>query len=353
MNNGKPKWIQIPSTKTIKWHEGLSKDAAVAILFNDRNQFEKLFYQCGQVLTIFYAKDGMLDSNESYPVHIHALAFKRWGFILERQFHVIGSDGYYYHLQWNDEESKFKKLHDLGKYGDIIINNVIKTSTDKLWIICNDKERNFVIKEYSNDKDLWVNKITLTQCMIQKELGRGLLCCISVYNETFLIIFGSVWNSKTIYVIDVNKKTIGISALELPSLGSQIHATSTRNKTQDEMLVHGYCKEISKEYSHICIPYYVVDFVAHWMVMEFIQIICGQGGNIDRVWGVNVDDILETVIPRRKGIKRGRRPDPSHGRICSECGQQFTRPQSVLRHQGKVKGSFINCPVLMQKFNTE
>lgn len=230
-----------------------------------------------------------------YQVHIHALVYKRWGFVLQKQFHVIGGDGYYYHLKWNDNDRKFNKLHDLGKYGNIIINNVIKISNDKLWIICNDDKSNFVIKEYSNGKNLWINQISLTQPLLRKQLGRpslnSKLCCISVYNETLLIVCGNHGWDNNIHIIDIKKRTFRLSAIKLPSICSKMYVSSDRNKKRDKIFVYGYCREVEKENSDINIPYYLKETITYWMAIEFIQIICGQKGRIS--WGCNVDDILK------------------------------------------------------------
>ena len=194
-------------------------------------------------------------------VRIHSLVYKRWGFILETQFHVIGGDGYYYHLKWDNNNKKFKKLHDLGTYGtDIIIKDVIKVSK---------------------------NKISLTQDPLQSKINEldTRLCCISVYNESLLIIFGNEHRDNAIHIVDIYKRTFRLSTIKLPSICSNMHASSSRNAREDEILVYGYCKQIE-----INIPHYLKETISCWMVTEYIQVFCGQG-NI--LWGINVDDICE------------------------------------------------------------
>ena len=223
-------------------------------------------------------------------VRIHSLVYKRWGFILETQFHVIGGDGYYYHLKWDNNNKKFKKLHDLGTYGtDIIIKDVIKVSKNKIWIIGYDKEYNFIIKEYlnNNNRDSWKNKISLTQDPLHSKINEldTRLCCISVYNESLLIIFGNEHRDNAIHIVDIYKRTFRLSTIKLPSICSNMHASSSRNAREDEILVYGYCKQIE-----INIPHYLKETISCWMVTEYIQVFCGQG-NI--LWGINVDDICE------------------------------------------------------------
>ena len=279
----------------LHWFESLSRYAAIAILFNGKSQFEKLFYQSGQVLIIYEAKDGILTSEKKYQINNHKLLYNRWGFVLQRQFHVIAGDGYYYHLRWDDNDRKFKKLHDLGQYGnDITIKDAIKTSKNKLWIIGYDKEYNFVIQEYLNDQDLWINKISLTlnRSHIRNELTTK-LCCVSVYNNTLLIIIGNEKCDDGIHVIDIGKKTFRLSSVRLPCICKTMYASSTRNQQEDEMLVYGYCKQIEKEHLNVefNIPHYLMELITCWMITEFLQIFCGKGGNIS--WRVNVDDILQ------------------------------------------------------------
>ena len=224
-------------------------------------------------------------------VHIHALVYKRWGFILQGQFHVIGGDGYYYHLKWDDNDKKFKKLHYLGKYGNIIIKDGIKISKNKLWIIGYDKGYNFIIREYLNDTDTWKHKISLSSESRINELDTR-LCCISVYNEALLIVFGNQHRDDGIHVIDIYTRTFRLSAIKLPSACSNMYASSSRDTKQDEMLVYGYCKQIENQYKYLNmnIPHYIKETMKYWMVTEYIQVFCGRG-NIS--WKINVDDICK------------------------------------------------------------
>ena len=148
--------MMIPSNiDLIQWPQ-LSEDAAICPVINDQNEFDKLFYQHGNILHIFNSKNGTLTSKELTYLQRQTLINKRWGFILRKEFHVIAQDNglLYYHLRWDDFDKKFRKLHDLGTYGHIIITNAIKISNNKLWITCNEnpytKSCNFgyfVIKE--------------------------------------------------------------------------------------------------------------------------------------------------------------------------------------------------------------
>ena len=288
-DHGKANWTQIPSRKILNW-ESLSKYAAIAILFNDRDQFDKLFYQYAQKLIVYNAKDGILTSTNEYQVNQHKLLWDRWGVILQGQFHVIGGDGHYYHLKWDDNNKEFKKLYDLGKYGtDIIIKDVIKVSKNKIWIIGYDKQHNFIIREYLNGEDSWINRISLTQDPSLSKINEltSKLCCVSVYNHALLIIFGNQSWDDSIHIIDIQQETFRESAIKLPSICSKMYSSSTFDKKKNEMLVCGYCKQDI----HVIVPYCLKQLIANWMVIEFIQIICGQGGDVS--WRVNVDDILK------------------------------------------------------------
>ena len=227
---------------------------------------------------------------ERYQDLGHTILWDRWGIILQGEFHVIGGDGRYYHLKWDDNDRKFKKLHDLGKYGNIIIKDAIKISKNKLWIIGYDKGYNFIIREYLNDTDTWKHKIWLRQDPLLSKNNEltSKLCCVSVYNDALLIIFGNQGWDDGIHIVDIKQRTFRESAIKLPSICSKMYSSSTRDKKKDEILVYGYCRQIEKG---IIIPYALKQLITCWMVREFIQIICGQRGDVS--WKVNVDDILK------------------------------------------------------------
>ena len=226
---------------------------------------------------------------ERYQDLGHTILWDRWGIILQGEFHVIGGDGRYYHLKWDDNDRKFKKLHDLGKYGNIIIKDAIKISKNKLWIIGYDKGYNFIIREYLNDTDTWKHKIWLRQDPLLSKNNEltSKLCCVSVYNDALLIIFGNQGWDDGIHIVDIKQRTFRESAIKLPSICSKMYSSSTFDKKKNEMLVCGYCKQDI----HVIVPYCLKQLIANWMVIEFIQIICGQGGDVS--WRVNVDDILK------------------------------------------------------------
>lgn len=302
--NHKRKWIEIKSKINHKMGNSANSwrttwNSAIGILFNKQNHFQTLFVQHNHKplgIIILNGENGIISSQNTYDSREckikSRMRYKRWGFFLNEQFHLIGGYHQYTHLKWNNKTNKFDKINDLGTYcDDIEIMSVIKISRNQLWMICKEPQYNFMIKQYVTEGK-WQIKCCLKEIpFLSQDLLR--MTCVAVLDQTFLIIIGGdgYW-SNTIHVFDIKQQILRKSLIKLPSFCCKMYASSSRNKIEEEMLVFGYCRAIEKRYCNIIyIPTYLKKTIAIWMVMEFIQILCGERGNT--IWEINVDDIIK------------------------------------------------------------
>ena len=94
-----------------------------------------------------------------------------------------------------------------------------------------------------------------------------------------------------IFVLDLNTMEFKESGIKLPFEGGNCHTLIMENKKENDLLVHGFVRDISKK-CNLNISFALKTGIAVFHPREYVHILDRNGSH----WKINLEEILESII---------------------------------------------------------
>lgn len=222
--------------------------------------------------------------------------------------HIFGSSQDNRHWIWNhqtqtaqfiDKRDEVSQPWIDGKYGLVYI-----ASKQEILLLGGGERihlHNFGISDRIRKYSLQTQKWQILNMRLPHRMGR-FGCVLTKEQRYILIIGGNIYEklygnlchytSRSIFIFDLQKNEMFESSTRLPFCVEPIcNAIIMEDKTQNQLLVHGFIKNKMKEFD-LNIPFALVQIFEIWHAIEYVHVILNDALSKMHHWRINIDHIF-------------------------------------------------------------